>query len=96
MSTHVLLILFLIEWGDFMRSCVCLSALLGLFTFLTVYSSFWLACGIMYFGGMLVVAVVAFAARSRQAGVSSNVPLDDKHCQVKVEEQTVSEELKAA
>jgi hypothetical protein len=79
-----------------MRSFVCLSALLGLFAFLTVHYSFWLAVGIMYLGGMLVIAVIALAGRNRQAGVPNYVALDSKHCQVKVEEQTVSEELKAA
>ena len=79
-----------------MRSFVCLSALLGLFAFLTVHYSFWLAVGIMYLGGMLVVAVIAFAWRGRQANVSNYVALDDKHLQMKIEEQAASEELKAA
>ena len=47
-------------------------------------------------GGMLVVAMIALAGRNRQAGVTNYVALDGKHCQVKVEEQTVSEEHKAA
>ena len=50
----------------------------------------------MYLGGMLVVAVIAFAGRSRQTGVSNYVTLDDKHWQMKVEKQTTSEDLKAA
>ena len=79
-----------------MRSLVCLLALLGLFTFLTAYYSFWLACGIMYFGGMLVVAVTAFASRSKQTGVSNFAALDEKHAQLKVASQTGSEDLKAA
>jgi hypothetical protein len=45
---------------------------------------------------MLVVAVIAFAGRSGQTGVSNYVALDDKHWQLKVEEQTTSEDLKAA
>jgi hypothetical protein len=79
-----------------MRTFVCLSVLLGLAAFLTIHYSFWLAVGIMYIGVMLIVAVIAFAARSRQTVVSSYVVLDDKHCQTKVDEQTVSEEFKAA
>jgi hypothetical protein len=70
--------------------------LLGLFVFLTVQYPFWLAVGIMYLGGMLVVAVIAFAGRSRQTGVSNYVALDDKHWQMKVEEQATSEDFKAA
>ena len=79
-----------------MRSCVCLSALLGVVVFLTVHYSFWVACGIMYFGGMLVVAVIALAARSRQPAISSSVVLDDNPGQLTVEGQTASEDLKAA
>jgi hypothetical protein len=79
-----------------MRSCVCLAALLGLIGFLTVHYSFWVACGIIYFAGILVVAVVAFVTRRRQSGELSYVALDDKHCQVNVEGQTISEKLKAA
>ena len=79
-----------------MRAFACLSALLGLVVFLTTHYSFCLAVGIVYIGGMLVVAVIAFAGRSRQTVVSSYVVLDDKHCQTKVDEQTVSEEFKAA
>ena len=79
-----------------MRSYVCLSALLGMVVFLTVHYSFWVACGIMYFGGMPVVAVIAFVGRSRQHGISSSVVLDDKPGQLTVEGQTASEHLKAA
>ena len=79
-----------------MRSLVCLSALLGLFAFLTVHYSFWLAVGIMYLGGMLIVAMIAFAGRNRQASVSNCAALNDKHWQMKVEGQTASEDLKAA
>ena len=79
-----------------MRSYVCLSALLGMVVFLTVHYSFWVACGIMYFGGLLVVAVIAFVGRSRQPGISSSVVLDDKPGQLTVEGQTASEHLKAA
>ena len=79
-----------------MRTYICLSALLGLGAFLTVLYSFWMACVIMYLVGMLVVAVIAFAWRGRQANVSNYVALDDKHLQMKVEEQAASEELKAA
>ena len=79
-----------------MRTFVCLSALLGLASFLTIYHSFWLAVGIMYLGGMLIVAVIAFAGRSKPTGVPNCVALDDKHLQIKVEEQTTSEDLKAA
>ena len=64
--------------------------------FLTVHYSFWLAAGILYLGGMLVVAVFAFAGRSRQTGVSNYVALDDKQWQMEVEVQTTSEGLKAA
>jgi hypothetical protein len=79
-----------------MRTFVCLSALLGLIAFLTIHYSFWLAVGIVYIGGMLIVAVIAFAGRSRHNGVSNCVASDDKHWQIKVEEQTTSEDLKAA
>ena len=79
-----------------MRTFVCLSALFGLVAFLTIHYSFWLAVGIVYIGGMLIVAVIAFAGRSRQTGVSNCVASDDKHWQIKVEEQTTSEDLKAA
>ena len=56
-----------------MRTYVCLSVLLGLGVLLTVQYSFWLACGIIYFGVMLVVAVIAFAGRNSPSRVSSNV-----------------------
>ena len=79
-----------------MRTFVYLSALLGLAAFLTIHYSLWLAIGIMYISGMLIVAVIAFAGRSRQMGLSNCVASDDKHRQIKVEEQTTSEELKAA
>ena len=79
-----------------MRTFVCLSALLGLIAFLTIHYSFWLAVGIVYIGGMLIVAVIAYAGRSRQTGVLNCVASDDKHWQIKVEEQTTSEDLKAA
>jgi hypothetical protein len=79
-----------------MRTFVCLSAFLGLAVFLTIHYSFWLAIGIMYIGGMLIVALIAFAGRSRQASGSNCVALDDKHWQMKAEGETASEELKAA
>lgn len=79
-----------------MRTFVCLSGFLGLAVFLTFHYSFWLAVGIMYIGGMLIVALIAFAGRSRQASVSKRAALDDKHWQMKAEGQTASEELKAA
>jgi hypothetical protein len=69
---------------------------LGLFVFLIVHYSFWLAVGIMYIGGMLIVAVITSTLRNRQTGVSNCVALDDKHGQIKVEEQTTSEDIKAA
>ncbi len=79
-----------------MRSYVCLSILLGLTAFLTVHYSFWVAFGIMYSGGMLLVAVIAFTTRSRQPGISRSMVLDDENGQLTVEGQTASEDLKAA
>lgn len=76
-----------------MRSCVFLLTLLGLFLFLSAHHPLWLACSIIYFGGMLVVSVVAFATRRRPKGLPRNVVLDNEQCQ---KEQNVSEELKAA
>ncbi len=76
-----------------MRSCVFLLTLLGLFLFLSAHHPLWLACSIIYFGGMLVVSVVAFATRRRPKGLTRNVVLDNEQCQ---KEQNVSEELKAA
>jgi hypothetical protein len=49
----------------------------------------------MYFGSMLVVGVVAFAAR-RQVGMSLYLDLDKKNCQLETDTQTASKELKAA
>ena len=79
-----------------MRTFVCLSAFLGLAAFLTIHYSFWLAVGIMYVGGMLIVAMIAFAGRRRQASVLNYAAVDDKHWHMKAEGQRVSEELKAA
>lgn len=79
-----------------MRSFVFLSAVLGVAAFLTVHYSFWVTCGIMYLSCMLVVAVIAFAGRSRQPGISSSVVLDDEPGELPVEGQTASEDRKAA
>jgi len=79
-----------------MRSFVCLAAMLGLFSFLIVHYSFWPAVGIMYLGGMLLVAVIALAGRNKQAGAQNYVTVESMNCQVNFEEQTGSEELKAA
>jgi len=79
-----------------MRAFACLSALLGLVAFLTIHYSFWLAVGIVYIGGMLIVAMIAFAGRRRQASVLNCTALDDQHRQMKAEGKTASEDLKAA
>ena len=52
--------------GVGMRSFVFLSAMLGVFVFLTVQYSFLVATGVMQFGGMLAITVIAFAVRSKQ------------------------------
>lgn len=79
-----------------MRTFVCLSVFLGLLSFLTAHYSFWLAVGILYLGSMLIVAVIAFAARSRNTGVSNSVFREEMHRQVKVEKRQKSEDLNAA
>jgi len=48
-----------------MRSFIFLSVLLGAFVFLTVHYSFWVAFGLIYFAGMLIVTVLSFAIRSK-------------------------------
>jgi hypothetical protein len=48
-----------------MRSFIFLSAILVTVIFLTVHYSFWVAFGIIYFGGMLVVTVLSFAIESK-------------------------------
>lgn len=47
-----------------MRGYICLAVLLGVFAFLAVRYSFWVAFGTLYFAGMLVVIGIAFTARS--------------------------------
>jgi hypothetical protein len=49
-----------------MRLLIFLGSVLGLFVFLTVQYSFWVAFGVMELGGMLATAVIAFAVRGRQ------------------------------
>ena len=61
-----------------MRGYVCLSVLLGVFSFLTVRYSFLVAFGVMYFGGMLVVIGTAFALRYSQIKRSRSSLLDDQ------------------
>ena len=79
-----------------MRTYACLSILLGLVTSLTVHYSFWVVFGIMYSGGMLLVVVIAFTAKSKQPRASSSTALNDGKGQLIVEGQTAPEDLKAA
>ena len=46
-----------------MRGYFGLAVLLGAFAFLTAQYSFWVAFGVMYFAGMMVVIGTAFAAK---------------------------------
>jgi len=50
---------------DNMRSFIILSVMLVTVIFLTVHYSFWVAFGIIYFSGMLVVTVLSFAIQSK-------------------------------
>ena len=46
-----------------MRGYIALAVLLGIFAFLTALYSFWVAFGVMYFVGMMVVIGTAFTAK---------------------------------
>lgn len=59
-----------------MRLLVFLVSVSGLFVFLTVQYSFWVAFGAMELGGMLATSMIAFAVRGRQPFTSSDLVLD--------------------
>jgi hypothetical protein len=69
---------------------------LGLVISLTVHYSFLVVFGIMYSGGMLLVVVIAFTAKSKQPRASRSTVLNDGKGQLIVEGRTASEDLKAA
>jgi hypothetical protein len=50
----------------------------------------------MYSGGMLLVVVIAFTAKSKQPRASRSTVLNDGKGQLIVEGRTASEDLKAA
>ena len=49
-----------------MKTFAVLMALLGIFTSLVYYFSFWASFGIVYFVSMLLLTVIAFMARGRR------------------------------
>ena len=79
-----------------MRGYVCLSVLLGVFSFLTVRYSFLVAFGVMYFGGMWVIIGTAFALRYSQMKRSRSTVLDDQLVYPESNELTTSKNLHAA
>lgn len=79
-----------------MRGYLCLSLLLGGFSFLTVRYSFWVAFGVMYFFGMLVVIGTAFAVRYRQLKKSRPPVLDEQAVYPGNEKLITSKSLHAA
>ncbi len=54
-----------------MRLLIFLASVLGLFVYLTVQYSFWVAFGTIELCGMLATAVIAFAVRGRQPFTSN-------------------------
>lgn len=78
-----------------MRPFIFLSVVLGLVV-LTVQYSFWVACGIVYFTCMLIVAEIAFAGGSRRSGISNSVALNNELGKLTAEGRAASEDLKAA
>lgn len=54
-----------------MRLLIFLASVLGLFVYLTVQYSFWVAFGTIELCGMFATAVIAFAVRGRQPFTSN-------------------------
>ena len=79
-----------------MRRYVCLSVLLGVFAFLTVRYSFWVAFGVMYFGGMLMVIGTAFAVRYSKMKRLRSLVLDDQPVYPEGKELIISKNPHAA
>jgi hypothetical protein len=79
-----------------MRGYLCLSLLLGGFSFLTFRYSFLVAFGVMYFFGMLVVIGTAFAVRYRQLKKSRPRVLDDQPVYPESKKLITSKSLHAA
>ena len=71
-------------------------AALGASVFLTLQYSFWVACVIVYFSTMLIVAVIAFVAGSRPSWKSNSKILNDQAEEIIADGQAVSNDLKAA
>lgn len=78
-----------------MRSFVFLLVVLGVFALLAVQYSFWVAAGVMQFGSMLAITVIAFSVRSKQAATTGLWVTDDDPETGPVEDQTASKGLKA-
>ena len=53
-----------------MHSLVFLSVILGVFAFLAIQYSFWVAIGIMQLSGMFVVVVTAFLVSGTKSKVN--------------------------
>ena len=78
-----------------MRGYICLSLLLGVFLILTVRYSFWVAFGIMYFAGTLVVIGTAFTVSYIQKMRSKASILDDQPVYLKSQKLLTSKNLHA-
>ncbi|MBE0574519.1 MAG: hypothetical protein IH613_01355 [Desulfuromonadales bacterium] len=73
-----------------MRLLIFLAFVLGLFVFLTVQYSFWVAFGAMEFGGMLATAVIAFAVRGRQPFTSSELVLNKSNAKNRISDNSIT------